>query len=371
MKFVINKESFIDSLSILVGVSGKKSLSIAILQNIKMEVANGFLTLTATDLDTTIKENIEVNIDTDGVTTVPAQTLFDIVKKMNDGSQITVEVKEDKTVLVSSGRSKFKLLSLDAEAFPVVEDLDMNEELEINKEDLISIIDKTKFAVSTDEARYYLNGVFIHSKTIDDTNYVICSATDGHRLAVSKKVHPDAKISGYIIPKKTLGEIRKILDLCNEENVHLAFSKTKIKLTTSNCTLISKLIDAEYPDYEKVIPTNNSNVALVNKKDFINSIDRVSTVVADKHKGVKFSLSNNTIKLLAESTENGTANDEISIDYSGEELEIGFNSRYLLDILAQIEEEEVYLKFSNSNIPIIVQGIKDSNTLFVLMPVRI
>ena len=370
MRFVISKEDFIGGLSILVNVSSKKNLNIPILQNVKLEANGGFLTLTTTDLDTTIKKTLQTNVERDGITSVPAQTLFDIVKKMNDGSEILVEEKEDKSVIVSSGRTKFKLLSLDADTFPTVEDIDMYEECEMNKNDLIDIIDKTKFAVSNDEARYYLNGMFIHSKTVDDNNYIIGSATDGHRLAVVKKIQMDFKISGYIIPKKTLSEIRKILDSCSD-SITLSFSKTKIKLSTDGCVLISKLIDAEYPDYERVIPSSNSSIAIVNKKDFVSSIDRVSTVVSDKHNGVKFIFSDNNIKLVAESIENGYADDEINANYTGETTEIGFNSRYLLDILAQIESDEVSLKLGNGNLPIIVQGIEEHNNLFVLMPVRI
>ena len=246
----------------------------------------------------------------------------------------------------------------------------MTEECEINKNDLMDIIDKTKFAVSNDEARYYLNGMFIHSKTIDDNNYIIGSATDGHKMAVIKKIQTDFKISGYIIPRKTLGEIRKILDSCSDI-VNLSFSKTKIKLSTNDCVLVSKLIDAEYPDYERVIPVSNSNVVILNKKDFVSAIDRVSTVVSDKHSGVKFIFSNDKVELIAESTENGHADDEINANYTGDTIETGFNSRYLLDILAQIESDEVSLKLGNGNLPIIVQGTEENNNLFVLMPVRI
>lgn len=370
MKFTINKEDFINSLSILVNVSSKKNLNIPILQNVKLEINNGFLTMTTTDLDSTVKKSIQVNTESNGITTVPAQTLFDIIKKMSDGSEILIEEKEDKSISISSGRSKFKLLSLDPEAFPVIEDINMDEECEINKNDLIDMIDKTKFAVSNDEARYYLNGIYIHSKVIDDTNYIVSVATDGHRLANVKKIKEDIKISGYIIPKKTISEIRKILDI-SQDIVSLAFSKTKIKLTTKNCVLISKLIDAEYPEYDRIIPVNNSNVVIVNKKDFVNAIDRVSTVVSDKHKGVKFIVMNNTIKLLADSTENGSADDEVSANYTGNDIEIGFNSRYLLDILSQIESDEVYLKLSDNNSPALIQGTEEYNNMFVLMPVRI
>ena len=370
MKFVINKEDFINSLSILVNVSSKKNLNIPILQNVKLEVNNGFLTMTTTDLDSTVKKSIQVNVEKNGATTVPAQTLFDIVKKMSEGSEILVEEKEDKSISVSSGRSKFKLLSLDPETFPIIEDINMDEECEISKDDLIDILDKTKFAISNDEARYYLNGIFIHSKVIDDTNYIVGVATDGHRLANVKKAKENIKISGYIIPKKTIAEIRKILDTC-QDNVNLSFSKTKIKLSTKDCILISKLIDAEYPEYDRIIPSNNGNIATVNKKDFVNAIDRVSTVVSDKHKGVKFIVMNNAVKLIADSTENGSADDEVSANYTGNDIEIGFNSRYLLDILSQIESDEVYLKFNSGNNPALIQGTEEPNNLFVLMPVRI
>lgn len=373
MRFVLEKEKLTNNLAILVGVATKKNINIPILQNVKIEAINNQLILTATDLDTTIKNNFELNIEENGVITVPAQTLFDIIKKMNDGSEILFEYTEnDSNLIISSGNSKFKLPCLDAEGFPTIEDIDMEEECTISRQDFIEIIDKSRFAISVDEARYYLNGLFFHTKEIEDNNYFIGSTTDGHKLAVIRKnqTSTNFKINGYIIPKKTLGEMKKMLEI-DEEEVQLSFSKTKVKLATKNNVLISKLIDADYPDYERVIPKNNDKVLTIDKKTFSNALDRVSTVVAEKHKGVKFVIANGNLELSAETQENGTATENLPINYNEESIEIGFNSRYLLDILMQIESDEILIKLNNGNAPIIVQGTEELNNIFVLMPIRI
>ncbi len=375
MQFILEKEILLSNLAVLVNIATKKNLNIPILQNIKIDASSGNgLILIATDLDTTIKNRLDnVQINKAGATTVHAQTLHDIVKKMEDGSQIAFEYDDaSKSLKVSSGNSKFKLPCLDTESFPTIEDFDMEVEYKIKKEDLSRILDKTKFAISNDEARYYLNGLYFHTKNIDDKNYVIGAATDGHKLAVIHQLQSDKEhgLHGYIIPRKTIGDIKKITDMASDD-IKLEFSKTKLKVTTDNTILISKLIDADYPEYERVIPQSNNNIVILNKKQFTSEIDKVATVVADKHRGVKFVFDSNGITLNAESSENGSADTFIPLQYKGEKIEIAFNSRYLLDILSQITGEEIIIKLSNETSPVIIQDTQNDNDLFILMPIRI
>lgn len=372
MKFIIEKSVLNESLSTLIIVCAKKNINNPILQNIKLEAVNNQLILTATDLDTTIKNKITLNIEKQGSTTVPAQMLFDIVKKVNEGAEISIEHKvEDNIVLISSGKSKFKLPCLSSEEFPYFEDVEMENEIMINTQGFIKIIDKTRFAISTDESRYYLMGLYFHTKEIDGMNYIAGATTDGHKLSFTKVPISEAKIfNGILIPKKTLGEIRKLLD-CNEEEILVAFSKTKIKIQTSKTTLISKLIDAEFPEYDRVIPYNNTKIATINKKDFISALNRVSIIAEEKSKGVSFTFANNTLTLIASTEDGSYANEDVQIEYNAEEITIGFNAKYILEIISQIESDLIQIKLETSNTPSMVVGTEELDNIFVIMSMKI
>lgn len=377
MKFIIEKSIFIKLLSNVCNVASKKnSDNPLILQNIKIEAKNGTLYLTGTDADTYIKNNTKINIEAEGVTTISAQLIYDIVKKMEDGSEITCQyVKDDNVFLVMSGKSKFKLMCLDAETYPNFEEQDMPIEFKILTQNFINIIDKTRFSISDDPGRYYLNGLFIQTVNEEDGLKFCGVSTDGHRLSVIKVNGFNGKesVSGVIIPKKALPEIKKVLCSTNEEEVTIYLSKTKIKVETNDTIIISKLIDAEFPDYNRVIPTENNKILKVNKKAITSIIDRVSTVVSDSsHRGIKFLLNKNNLLLESSSTENGFASEDMIVDFTSDEsIEIGFNYKFILDIFSQIESDNVVMYFKDNSSAILIKGEEENNNIFVLMPVRI
>ena len=376
MKFTTEKEVFIKSLSNVCNVASRKNQNNpAILQNTKIETKNDTVFLTGTDSDTYIKNSSKANVSAEGATTVSAQLIYDIVKKMEDGAEISCEyVKDENNLYIKSGKSKFKLMCLDVDGYPNFEEQEMPSEFKIPAQSLINIIDKTRLSISDDPSRYYLNGLFI--QTVDDEDGVkLCGvSTDGHRLSMIKSGDyvGKSKIGGVIIPKKALPEIKKVLANFMADDVDVYLSKTKIKIETKDTIIISKLIDAEFPDYNRVLPKDNNKVLKVDKKLLTNIIDRVSTVASDGHKGIKFTLTENNLVLESSSAENGSAVEDIKVDFPyTESIEIGFNSRFILDIFSQIDSDVVSMHFKDGSSAILIKGEEENNSSFVLMPVRI
>jgi DNA polymerase-3 subunit beta len=376
MKFRTEKVTLIKLLSNVYNVTSKKgSNNLVILQNIKMETKNGFLYVTGTDSDTYIKDYAKVNVEREGATTVSSQLIYDIAKKMEDGAEIGCEyIKDDNIVVVESGKSKFRLTCLDADGYPNFEEQEVLIEFKVAPKDLINIIDKTRFSISDDPSRYYLNGLFLH--TVEENGEVKLAgvSTEGHRLSLIKLNYFDGEFpfKGVIIPKKALFEIKKILSGTQEEKVVISLSKTKIKIETESTVIISKLIDAEFPDYSRVVPKENDKVLKVDKKIITGVIDRVSTVVSNTHRGIKVLISNNYLKLESNSTENGSASEEIIVDFDYQDkIDMGFNSRFMLDFFSQIESENINIYFKDSSSAIIIKGDEEKDNIFVLMPIRI
>jgi DNA polymerase III subunit beta len=374
MKFVAEKENLVKALNNVNGAVGKKNITIPILLNIRLEAKDDMLSLTGTDLNIAVSSHFKTNIEKEGVTTAPAQLFFDIARKIPDGSQVSLSLNADKKTLeIKYGKSKFKLPCLSADEFPVIEEGEINKNFTMNTQDLLRIIDKSRFAISSDETRYYLNGIYFHSKDVEGKVILRGATTDGHRLAiVEAKMPKDCEaVEGVIIPKKTVGEIRKILETANK-TVKVSLSKTKIKVESDDAVLISKLIDGEFPNYEKVIPIGNDKIATINKKLFADAIDRVSTVAIDKHRAIKLNITKDNLKLEVETNDGSSGDEEIKIQFAYDDvIETGFNSRYMLDILAQINKENVVIKIKDGNSPVIIQGEDEKDALFVLMPVRI
>lgn len=372
MHFVVEKEPLVKVLSNVQGAVEKKN-TVPILANVKIESKAGELLLTATDMDIVAISKVSANIKQEGAITVPAQLFYDIVRKIPDGSQIDIKLDENATTLfVKYGKSDFKLPCLSADDYPVISEDEANNQLTITAENLLKIIDKTRFAISNDETRYYLNGIYFHT-TEEEKGMLKAVTTDGHRLALAKTPVSEefSMEKGIIIPKKTVNEIKRILDNSNEE-VSLSLSSNKMKLVSGSNTLISKLIDGDFPDYKRVIPQGNDKNVSIDKKALSAAIDRVSTIATDKHRSVKISIKDNLANLQVQTAEGGAAHDEIMVKYEGEELETGFNSRYLLDILGQIEGDNINIKFKDGASPSIIQSEKDADaSLYVLMPIRV
>ena len=345
--------------------------TIPILSNVKMEGKDGMLSLNATDMDLDIAESVAAEIAVAGETTAPAHTLYDIVRKLPDGSQVELETTEDNLTL-RAGRSRFTLSCLPTADFPVMAGGEMPQEFRLSAGELRSLIDRTKFAISTEETRYYLNGIYLHVAERDGVDVLRAVATDGHRLASVEVPLPAgaAGMAGVILPRKTVGELRKLIDEIGDD-ITVALSETKARFSFADAVMSSKLIDGTFPDYARVIPSDNDKILDVECKSFAEAVDRVSAISTEKSRAVKLAVGNNNLVLSANSPDNGSASEEIEVAYTAEAIEIGFNSRYLLDITQQIEGDIAQFVMSDSASPTIVREVGDTSALYVLMPMRV
>lgn len=339
------------------------------------------LALSATDMDLEIIERVPTQIERPGRTTAPAHTLYDIVRKLREGAQIEIEASGERSSMVlRSGRSTFTLACLPPEDYPVMASGDLAHHFALTAAELRSLVDRTRFAISTEETRYYLNGIYLHATKNDEVPVIRAVATDGHRLARVEMVLPEgaAGMPGVIIPRKTVIELRKLVEE-SEDEIQVSLSETKIRFTTGEASLTSKLIDGTFPDYDRVIPSNNDKILEVKCKEFAEAVDRVSTISTEKSRAVKLAIAppgagggnGGSLTVSATSPENGTAIEELEVRYLAEPIEIGFNSRYLLDITAQIGGEGAQFVMSDSASPTIVRDRADSSALYVLMPMRV
>jgi len=324
----------------------------------------------ATDLDLQVVETIGAQVETPGATTVAAHTLFDIARKMAEGSQVQLTAAEGKMQVVA-GRARFNLQTLPREDFPVIAEGELPTRFDLPAETLKQIIDKTRFAISTEETRYYLNGIFLHVSD-DATPVLKAAATDGHRLARVTVPRPEGAegMPDVIIPRKCVGELRKLLDEV-DGSVEVSLSPTKIRFGLGTAILTSKLIDGTFPDYSRVIPTANDKLLKIDPRSFEEGVDRVSTIATEKTRAVKMTLDRDKITLSVTSPENGTAAEEVPGDYAAQGFDIGFNSRYLLDILGQIEGDMVEVHLADASAPTLIRENDKSPALYVLMPMRV
>lgn len=367
MQFEVNKQVLLKAIGSVNGAVEKKN-TIPVLQNIKIEAKDDKVVLFATDMDILVTSSFEADMKKGGSTTVPAQMFFDIVRKIPDGA-IMITQESASILQIKSGKSKYSLPCIDAAEFPNLSEGELGAEVEVETDKLIKMIDKTRFAISTDETRYYLNGLYLQSMEKESGFELRTVATDGHRLALSFLPADSLKSSfGVILPKKSVAEIRRIID--GSKKIKLAVSRVKIKITSDHTTIVSKLIDGEFPDYDKVLPKNNVQIAVINKKNFFDCVDRVSTVATDKHRSVKLVIENGKMNLQVSTNDGSFAYEELDVNYSGDRIETGFNSRYLLDIIGQIDKDELLMRFKDGASPALIEA-KDMTSVFVIMPVRI
>jgi DNA polymerase III subunit beta len=381
MKLTIERVALLKALGHVQSVVERRN-TIPILSNVLLRANTGGpdgdgLALSATDMDLEIVERVPGRIERTGRTTVPAHTLHDIVRKLPDGAQIEIEASgERSTMVLRCGRSTFTLACLPPEDYPVMASGELAHHFAMTAAELKSLIDRTRFAISTEETRYYLNGIYLHATKNEEVPVIRAVATDGHRLARVEMVLPEgaAGMPGVIVPRKTVLEMRKLIEE-SETEVEVALSPTKIRFTTGEAELTSKLIDGTFPDYDRVIPTANDKVLEVKCKEFAEAVDRVSTISTEKSRAVKLAIvpgsNGGNLAVSATSPENGTAIEELEVRYLSEPLEIGFNSRYLLDIAGQIEGEGAQFVMSDSASPTIVRDRSDPTALYVLMPMRV
>jgi DNA polymerase-3 subunit beta len=370
MKATIERATLLKSLGHVQSVVERRN-TIPILSNVLIEASEeGGIRLMATDLDLQINETVEANVSQPGATTVSAHTLFDIARKLHEGSQVEISAADGKMQILA-GRARFNLATLPRDDFPVIAEGELPTKFELPAATLRQIIDKTRFAISTEETRYYLNGIFLHVS--DEAQPVLkAAATDGHRLARVTVPRPAGAegMPDVIIPRKCVAELRKLLDEV-DGTVQVSLSETKIRFGLGNAVLISKLIDGTFPDYNRVIPTANDKLLRIDPRSFEESVDRVSTIASEKTRAVKMTLDRDKVTLSVTSPENGTAAEEVPGDYSSDGLEIGFNARYLLDILGQVEGDIVEIHLADAAAPTLLRENDKAPALYVLMPMRV
>ncbi len=372
MKFVIERAVLLKTLSHIQSIVEKRN-TIPVLSNVRIEAMGDGVSFKATDMDTEITEIVDAKIAETGATTAPAHMMYDIVRKLSDGAEVEIVFPDEKGQLsIASGRSKFALSTIGAEDFPVISAEKLPIMFNVAREELKDIIDRTQFAVSTEETRYNLNGIYMHAKNEGSTKVLRIVATDGHRLACVETPLAEGaeKVSGIIIPRKTVAEVRKLLDDTKAENIEISVSDNKVRFVLEEVILTSKLIDGTYPDYERVIPTDTDKMLEVSVKGLANAVDRVS-VVAERTRAIKMIVEKGKVIITTTSPDLGSALEEVDAKYESESLEIGYNFRYLLDILTEIKGENVQFGFSDASSPSVIHDISDTSAIYVLMPMRV
>ena len=375
MKATIERATLLRCLSHVQSVVERRN-TIPILSNVLIDAsANGDLKVMATDLDLQVVEHMAAaSVETAGAVTVSAHLLFDIARKLPEGSQVSLETADNR-MTIKAGRSRFQLPTLPRDDFPTIVEGDLPTSFELPARTLAELIDRTRFAISTEETRYYLNGIFLHVSD-EDQPVLKAAATDGHRLARFTLPRPEgaAGMPDVIVPRKAVAELRKLLEEALDGNVEIDLSASKIRFTLGGeggVVLTSKLIDGTFPDYSRVIPTGNDKLLRLDPRSFYEGVDRVATIATEKTRAVKMGLDKDRVTLTVTSPDNGTATEEVASEYSSDPLEIGFNAGYLKDILGQIDSDTVEMHLADAGAPTLIRKDENSPALYVLMPMRV
>ncbi|MEA3024989.1 MAG: polymerase subunit beta [Alphaproteobacteria bacterium] len=372
MKVTVERAELLKSLGHVHRVVERRN-TIPILANVLVRAEKSALSLKATDLDLEVIESIAAEVSPAGSTTVPAHMFYEIVRKLPEGSQVVLESSSDRAVLaIRAGRSRFTLQTLPESDFPDLAAGDMTHKFALAAADLKRLIDKTQFAISTEETRYYLNGIYLHVAGAAKSQTLRAVATDGHRLAQTDLPVPAgaAGMPGIIVPRKTVIEVQRLTE-DSESEIAVELSSAKIRFSIGDVVLTSKLIDGTFPDYARVIPSGNDKELVVDKKDFEAAVDRVSTVSSERGRAVKLSLTGGKLILSVTNPDSGSATEEIEVEYDGDPIDIGFNSRYLLDIAAQLDGEVAVLRLADPGSPTLIEDKDAKGSLYVLMPMRV
>lgn len=370
MKLTIERAALLTSLGHVQSVVERRN-TIPILSHVQIEASGATVKFRATDLELSVVEETAAMVETAGMATAPAHTLYDIVRKLPDGADVELSLDQERRRLsLQAGRSRFALACLPNEDFPTIEDDDLPHSFTLPAGELRRLVERTRFAISTEETRYYLNGVYMHAT--DDGGMLRAVATDGHRLARFEIAAPAGaeRLPGVIVPRKAIGEIHRLLG-DGDRDVAVSVSDSKIRFNVGNTVLTSKLIDGSFPDYERVIPSGNDKQLEVDSKVFAGAVDRVSTISTEKSRAVKLAMEGERLTLSANSPDAGSASEEIAVSYDAPAMEIGFNSRYLMEIAAQINGESARFELSDSSAPTIIRDPEDASSLYVLMPMRV
>ena len=372
MKVTLERAALLKALGHVHRVVERRT-TIPILSNVLVRATERSLRLKATDLDLEVTEEVAADVAQTGGTTLPAHVLHDIVRKLPDGAQVTLDMSGDASqLLLRSGRSRFQLQCLPESDFPDLTTGELPHRFTLQAGQLKQLIEKTQFAISTEETRYYLNGIYMHAMQVEGHSVLRFVSTDGHRLARVEVPAPEgaAEIPGVIVPRKAVSEIQKLIE-DPAAAITVELSATKIRFTFGDVVLTSKLIDGTFPDYGRVIPAGNDKMLLVEKGSFAAAVDRVSTISAERGRAVKLALSDGKLVLSVNNPDSGSATEELDVDYESAPLDIGFNARYLLDITGQLDGDTALLKLADAGSPTIVQDHDGAPALYVLMPMRV
>jgi DNA polymerase-3 subunit beta len=370
MRLTIERSALLKALNHVQSVVERRN-TIPILSNVLLSAQGDTLRLTATDLDIEISEAAPAEVERPGQTTAPASYLYDFIRKLPDAA-IRLEVTgDDPRIFISAGKARLHLPILPAGDFPSMPADGFDTRFEIAPSELGRLIDKTRFAISTEETRYYLNGIFFHTVESEGAK-LRAVATDGHRLALADASAPAgaAGMPGVIVPRKTINELKRLLDDAADE-VEISVSPQKIRFALGEAILTSKLIDGSFPEYARVIPKSNAKKLKLNNKAFSEAVDRVATVSAERSRSVRLALEADKVTLTVNNPDAGVATEDLPADYAAEAMEIGFNARYLLDVAQQIEGEEATFELADSGSPTLVRDEADEGAIYVLMPLRV
>ena len=371
MQFVVNRDTLLKSLNFVQGVVEKKN-TLPILSNVLLQLKDKKLSIVATDLDIIFYDVIsEVKILNEGSTTTSAAILYDILRKISSNSELNFELKSENKLSLKSENADFNLLCLPTDNFPTFADEFEGQEISLNNNRFLKLLNKTKISISNDDTRHYLNGIFLHITEAHGRNFLTGVATDSHRLSSSSlEVDNTNDFTSLIIPRKTVFQLCSLLSESTNQ-LTMQTSDNKIKFALGNMKLISKVIDGKFPDYKKVVPTTNDKTLVVSSRDFINSIERVASVSLDRKEGVKLAINKESVQLSVNSANSGEGNEIIKAQFNADNLQISFNSKYLIDIASEVEDKNLKLNLKDSVSPVLIEDSSDKNSYYVIMPMKI
>jgi len=369
MKFSVNQQDLQKSLNYCQGVIEKRS-TLPILSNILLNASNSKLTITATDLDLIfINEIKDIEIQEEGTTTTTSSILYDIIRKFSSGKKINFSFSGENKLQLESENSVFHLNCISASEFPITDENFNQNQFSIKSKVLLKLLNKCKFSVSNDETRHYLSGIFFHQTQIEDKNFLTAVATDSHRMSISKvKLNEKINFEPVILPKKTIFQLCSLLEDFDGD-VKISNIKSKIKFELNSSVLISKLIDGKFPNYVQVIPKNNKKKLEIDLKLFLNSVDRVASVSLDKKDGVKFNLKKDKLNLSVNNANSGDGKESLNVKFD-HELDISFNSRYLIDVASQLDGDKIEMFLNDTGSPALIKDPADFDSIFVVMPMK-
>ena len=371
MQFAVKRDTLLKSLNFVQGIVEKKN-TLPILSNVLLQLKNKKLSIVATDLDIVFYDEIsDVKIITEGSTTTSAAILFDILRKISSNSELNFDLKSQNKLSLKSENADFNLLCLPIDNFPTFADEFEGQEIPLNNDRFLKLLNKTKISISNDDTRHYLNGIFLHLTEAHGRNFLTGVATDSHRLSSSSlEIENTSDFSSLILPRKTVYQLCSLLAETGD-NLSMQTSDNKIKFNLGNMKLISKVIDGKFPDYKKVVPATNDKILVVSSKDFISSIERVASVSLDRKEGVKLAINKDSVQLSVNSANSGEGNEKIKAEFSSENLNISFNSKYLIDIASEVEDSNLKMNLKDSTSPVLIEDKSDKNSYYVIMPMKI